>query len=119
EDVAVALPMRIAAVVGDEAFGRFSLHANQVPPFNAFVPRRWMQSQIGVPGRANVMLIGPAGETSPTVTAADDALQSHWRGGDAELELLAVREGAEMELRSRRVFLDAPVQEAACHVPHE
>jgi len=38
-----AARLTVRAVAGEAAFGRFGLQANQVEPFNAFVPLAWLQ----------------------------------------------------------------------------
>ncbi len=120
EDVTIALPVRIIAVIGDEHFGRFSLQANQTPPFNAFVSLPWMQAQISMSGRANMLLAGHGDAAAPpTFPEANRAVQLQWRASDAEIELLPARNDTQQELRSRRVFLDAPIQHAAVQIPHD
>ena len=80
------------AIVTDEEFGRFSLRANQVAPFNAFLNLARLQKQLGETNRANLLLVPqaepPAGSKSP-----DESFQRAWSAGrgvtlaDAELEL--------------------------------
>jgi hypothetical protein len=56
-DFSVALRLKVEAVVNDEEFGRFSLQANQVAPFNAFVSLANLQNIIGQTNRANLLLV--------------------------------------------------------------
>jgi putative ABC transport system permease protein len=56
-DSSVALRLKVQSVVSDEEFGRFSLQANQVAPFNAFVNLTNLQQVIGQTNRANLLLI--------------------------------------------------------------
>ncbi|MFM8469954.1 MAG: ABC transporter permease, partial [Limisphaerales bacterium] len=56
----VALRLRVHAVVGAEELGRFSLQANQVAPFNAFVPLDLLQNKAAASGRANVVVTSRA-----------------------------------------------------------
>ncbi|MBM4016983.1 MAG: FtsX-like permease family protein [Planctomycetes bacterium] len=120
-----AFHLTVAAIVGDEHFGRFSLQANQAAPYNVFVPREWLAEQVEHPDRANVLLVGSElrrvnqsspDETWTTPDRADDALARAWTLGDAELALVPRGDRGEpggVELRSRRVFLDAAVEAAA------
>ncbi|MCZ7647763.1 MAG: ABC transporter permease [Planctomycetota bacterium] len=107
EDAAVAWRLTVAGVAGDADFGRFSLQANQVPPFNAYVPLERLQAKVAVPGRVNLLLSdaeGPAEEAGAKLAGA-------WRLEDADLSLKAAPLGP--ELRSGRVFVDAPISAAA------
>ncbi len=56
EDAAVTLRARVARIVGEADFGRFSLANGQVPPFTAFVPLAALQEKLGVGEKANVLL---------------------------------------------------------------
>ena len=47
EDAALTLTARVARIVGDADFGRFSLASGQVPPFTAFVPLAALQEKLG------------------------------------------------------------------------
>ncbi len=57
EDYSLALRLKVQAVVSDEQFGRFSLQANQIAPFNAFVNLSQLQQKIGQTNRANLLLV--------------------------------------------------------------
>ena len=50
--------MEIIAIVSEKEFGRFSLKASQVPPYNAFVRLDQLQEAIEKPEMANLMLLG-------------------------------------------------------------
>ena len=106
QDSAVALRLTVAAVAGDEEFGRFSLRASQVPPHNAFVPLRLLQQRLELGERANVLLVSGANQL-----AAEQQLKAKWQLADAELELSALTNTAGFQLSSRRVFIDPRVVE--------
>ncbi len=112
-DASLAFRLTVRAVASDEQFGRFSLKADQVAPYNAFVPLKWLQERAHLPGKANLLLAGAGPEGEMTPQAADAALRRHWRLADAELELRELPEAGVLELRSGRVFLDPPVAAAA------
>ncbi len=125
----VALRLEVARVVSDAELGRFSLQANQLPPFNAFVPLDFLQETLDEPGRANLLLAGSTaprtGEGTPPARRLEDvetddllaeartALQRYWQPADSELELVPLTNSPALELRSPRVFLDLPVARAA------
>ncbi len=110
QDATVVLRVRVAAVVDDSRFGRFGLDANQIPPYNAFLPLRLVQAQVELPERANTLLIGaPASGPAPTLAAAAEALTKRWDLPDAALRIEARNATGELELRTDRIFLDPAV----------
>jgi len=113
DESTVALRLPVAAVVSDAEFGRFSLAANQISPYNAFVPLKFLQQKIGFPDRANTLLVGAGEGRELTPTEAATALQRHWLLADASLTLRPLPRVGKLELRTDRVFLDPPVAEGA------
>jgi ABC-type lipoprotein release transport system permease subunit len=97
-DSPVAMRIRITAIAGGDEFGRFSLRANQTPPYTVFIPLAALQEQLKHPGQANTLLTDSAGD-------ANAALRDAWTLADAGLEV----RGNPPELRSGRVFLDPAV----------
>lgn len=131
EDTSVALRLRVQAVVSDAQFGRFSLRASQLAPFNAFVSLSQLQQRVAAPGRVNLLLAAePQPPPAPQGTTAGNVLiwsgtapvnlgeqlerqlAQRWQLADAQLEWRAVPAAGALELRSPRVFLDPPVAEA-------
>jgi ABC-type antimicrobial peptide transport system permease subunit len=141
EDTTVALRLRVSAVIADEQFGRFSLVAGAVAPFNAFVSLATLEAKTGAQGQANLLLVGddpnspnraPAPATvmlatppgsrfavpvaTPLGTAGSNdlsaLLQRSCQLADEELELRPLPAAGAVELRTRRVFLDAPIAAA-------
>jgi ABC-type antimicrobial peptide transport system permease subunit len=112
DETSVALRLPVARIASDAEFGRFSLEANQLPPYNAFVPLTLLQERLALPGRVNTLLVG-ATESGAAPADANAALWRRWRLADASLELRSLDAGGGLELRTDRVFLDAPVGQAA------
>ncbi|MSR66458.1 MAG: FtsX-like permease family protein [Pedosphaera sp.] len=110
EDFSTAIRLTVSAVLPDTGVGRFSLQANQVPPYNAFVPLTLLQQRTQATNKANLLLI--AGDKT-TVDEARRVLQAKWQLADAELDLRERPATRELEIRTPRVFLDPPVVEAA------
>ncbi len=102
DDLSVAMRLKIHAVVSDAELGRFSLRANQIAPFTAFLQLSNLQARVKLPGKANLLLV--AGEIDAVSAAI--ILEDTWQLADAELELKNVPAANEVELRSARVFLD-------------
>ena len=122
EDASVVMRLRVQAIVGDEGFGRFSLRASQIPPFNAFVSRGDLQRRLEQEGGANLLLVASEAEGVLGSWSSGEALDSAlleaelrrcWRLADAQLVLKRLSEGGGLELRSERVFLEEAVAEAA------
>ncbi|MCS1409664.1 MAG: hypothetical protein M2R45_02848 [Verrucomicrobia subdivision 3 bacterium] len=112
EDTSVAMRLKVQAVVNDRQFGRFGLHASQLPPLNAFVSQAYLQERVEQPGGANLLLVG-LGDSALGTETLMTALRQHWRLADAQLELKPLPSGEGAELRSKRVFLDETIVEAA------
>ncbi len=113
-DPRAALSARVVAIADEDHFGRFSLRANQVPPLNAFVPLELLSKKAGMAGRANMLLLG--GKTAITLPAAQDALKKHWQLPDAGLQMRPLPGGRAIEMRSDRIFIEAPAAQAAASV---
>jgi putative ABC transport system permease protein len=112
EGSSISLRLEVSAIASDADFGRFSLQASQIAPFNAFVSLAALQEQLKLPGGANLLLVNAA-EEATSASRADDALRQAWQLADAGLELRELREANALELRANRVFLDPPIVEAA------
>jgi ABC-type antimicrobial peptide transport system permease subunit len=113
EDHTVALRVNVERIATDAEFGRFGLQASQLPPFNAFVNREVLQARAGVTNKANLILIqGPTKTQFP-----NELIQKLWTPADAELDIRDTPDGKQIELRTSRIFIDAPVAEAAGAAP--
>lgn len=108
EDSTVSLRLEVAKIVSDEQFGRFSLAASQVPPFNAFLSLKLLQSRVNATNQANLLLTTAAGTT---LEQQQLALRKVFLPQDAQVQLLAQTNF--VEARSPRVFLDTPISAAA------
>ncbi|MBC7805680.1 MAG: ABC transporter permease [Akkermansiaceae bacterium] len=114
EDATVLIRLPVTAIVTDAMLGRFSLDANQVPPYNAFLPLSVLQRTVGMEARANTLLV-PQRQGGRTIepSEATSALWKHWEFADSGLELRDVPGQKLLELRTNRVFLDPPIADAA------
>lgn len=116
DDVSFALRVAVSAVLSDAEFGRFSLRASQVPPFNVFLELAWLQEQLALAGRANMLLAGGP-DPAPVVTGrANESLPGQWTLADAEFEVRPLAGSGLVELVSARVFLDQPVVAAVARI---
>ena len=113
EDLSQAMRLKVQTIVSDEEFGRFSLQANQIAPFNAFVNLTELQKRVEQPGRANLLLCQASAQAKDAQAEATTLLRLYWQLEDAGLELREITNTAQFEIRSDRVFLDPPVMAAA------
>jgi ABC-type antimicrobial peptide transport system permease subunit len=109
EDFAVAARVKVRAIAPDAQWGRFSLQANQVPPYNAFVPLAWLGDRLQLPARANLLLA----TGTNTLEQTESALRKTWQLADAELALSRLPDVPGLELRTSRVFLDPVISSVA------
>ena len=116
EGTSAGLRLTVKKIVTDAQFGRFSLQANQVPPFNAFVSLKRLQDRVEAKGRSNVLLVDSLADELPDGVIST-ALRSAWKLADADLQLVELPNGRGVELRSPRVFLDPPVVKVAKLIP--
>jgi putative ABC transport system permease protein len=100
EDGIEALRARVAAIADDQHFGRFSLQAGQVAPATVFLPLEQLQQRLGVENRVNLLL------SNRQPAEFREALNRHWSVEDASLQTKPLPDGAGVEVRSSRVFLD-------------
>lgn len=108
EDSNAALVLEIKKILPDSGFGRFSLQANQVPPYNAFVDLQTLQNAVEQKGRANQILI-----SGTSATTAASALKKHFSLADTGAQWKKISAQNVLELRTQRVFLDPVIADAA------
>ncbi len=114
-DRLVAVRLKVQAIADDAAFGRFDLKANQTAPLNVFVSRAWLAGQIDQAGRANMLLAAPSAQEK-TASEMNQVMKDSWTLADGALELRHLSEPNVLELRSRRVFIEDPLAEAALQI---
>jgi len=112
-DLSTAFRRTVKAIATDSEFGHFSLQANQVAPMNAFVPIQWLQEKLGRSAQANMMLMASSPPNSITVEKADEDIKKCWQLGDIGLELRKLDRQNALEIRSKRVFINDSLAEAA------
>ncbi|MDP6763257.1 MAG: FtsX-like permease family protein [Planctomycetota bacterium] len=113
----IGLRVKVAGVLGDEAGGRFSLSASPLPPLLAVCSRAWLQEELELGERSNLLLVGGAGTAGAVAAAAEGALARVWTLADAGWHLRPTAVGEGVELTGERVFLDAALGEALADAP--
>jgi len=106
------LRCRVATIVGDSSFGRFTLETTQVPPATVFLPIKLLQDALTRPARANVLLIDAAsrGET------LEAALRRSLQLADYGLALTWREKASAYDLVSDRVFIDPELDRAVTQI---
>ncbi len=107
-DQSVTRRLMVAAIAGDDDYGRFNLRVSQTAPFNVFVNAAWLNSVMGLDGMANILLVAhedaAAGELEEHLAAA-------FRLEDGNLSVRAVQHRGMIEISSERVFIEDHVSE--------
>jgi putative ABC transport system permease protein len=109
----VSLRLKVDAVVSDDQLGRYSLQSNQVSPANVFVSLQQLAEEIEQPGLANTLLAAGGTEKKLTTDQLNVSLRTVWTSGDAGFELHTLSEQNILELRSRRIFIEPAIEQAA------
>ncbi|MGB9595742.1 MAG: ABC transporter permease, partial [Candidatus Poribacteria bacterium] len=109
-DLSVSLRIVIKNILPDLSIGGFSLQANQIVPFNVFLPIKVLQDKVDLKGKANLILIA---RSDLTTDQSDKLLKEHWQLADIGLELSQLSELGMSQLSSKRIFIDQPMEDVA------
>lgn len=107
----------VTRILADSQFGRFSLQANQVAPFNVFVRQQWLADLTGLQGKANTLLAGELPEPLEQCEDLQAQLKQVWQPADMGLQVNAVQKGRMLKVSTERIFLEAPVVDAIRDLP--
>lgn len=111
-DLSISKRFRVKTVASALQFGRFSLQNNQVEPYSVFLARATLAELLGLPERANILLVAEQPNSSLSKAELESAVRSSFQPADAALTLLPLCHSV-TELRSGRIFLDPPIVDAA------
>ncbi|MCX6283662.1 MAG: FtsX-like permease family protein [Bacteroidetes bacterium] len=100
----------VSAVAGDEKMGLFSLNNNQEAPFTVFISLDKMAGIMGLKGKANLLLMGPA--EKPGDYKPDSLLRMVWQPEDAGMDFHPFGLTGKFELTSGRIFIDDSIAAA-------
>jgi len=108
----LALRLVVKGVLPAAQGGELALTSRSAATQNAFVDLTELSARVGIPGRANLLLVGPVQVNSKSaVEFLQGNLAANWTLNDASLRVTNTLSG--WELRSPRVFLDEPIRRAA------
>ncbi|MGV3774754.1 MAG: FtsX-like permease family protein [Verrucomicrobiales bacterium] len=112
EDSSVAMRLKVAAIIDEKQLGFFSMQANQIPPFNAFVNMTMLQRQANATNQANLLLVA---NSNPTALSplTPQVIRQHFQLADAQLDLKQLTNQPTAELRTSRVFMETSTADAA------
>ncbi|MFP4471939.1 MAG: FtsX-like permease family protein, partial [Bacteroidales bacterium] len=108
ETSTVALRLKIAAVLGAEEMGRFSLQSIQSAPFNVFVSMKELSAKLNLENRVNTILLSGNDLDKKKVK---QTFARSWKLTDAGLQIRRLDQGF-IELTTDRIFIDPPVIKA-------
>jgi putative ABC transport system permease protein len=114
EDATVTILVEVAAVLDAGAFGSFSLSIGPRPPANVVLPIVRLQRALGEPGRVNTLLAAAGPRDGDRLR---EAVAKHVRLDDLGMSVQPVRDGRELELTTRRIFLEGDAAHAALALP--
>ncbi len=112
-DLSTAFRLKVDAIAGESEFGRFSLQSNQIAPSNVFVPLQWLQEKLGRSEQVDMLLVASSEKNNLTMEKANRAIGKLWNLADVELELRRPEGRDFFELRSKRVFIENVLSDAA------
>jgi ABC-type antimicrobial peptide transport system permease subunit len=115
----VALRLKVKAIVGDDAMGRFSLRNEQSSPFNVFVNLGQLARRLRLEGLANGMLVAGMVENprvfpEPEISGKllDSLVNICWQPADAGLQIRPLDETGHYDLVSDQIFLSEQQSQA-------
>ncbi|MFA6172914.1 MAG: hypothetical protein WC701_04455, partial [Kiritimatiellales bacterium] len=107
DDRTVRARFTVRRILNDDELGRFSLSANQVVPYNAFVNFQTLENRTELADKANLLLTGANG--------SDAALKQVWTAGDFGFRFR--QQGSLVQLESDQIYLEPEAVRAALSIP--
>ncbi|MCU0858464.1 MAG: ABC transporter permease, partial [Pontiellaceae bacterium] len=107
EDRTVRARFTVQRILTDDELGRFSLSANQVVPYNAFVNLQTLEERTELAGKANLLLTG-IGNPNPIPSKV-------WDFSDFGFRFR--RQGGQVQLESDSIYLEPEAARAALSIP--
>jgi putative ABC transport system permease protein len=110
-DASIALRMRVFEIASEADLGNFSLQANSIQPFNAFVRLDELERPAGLSGKANLLLMGDPGNYSfvrpADVARWERSVVASMTLADFGLDTHVLTNRDVVEIRTSRIFLDS------------
>lgn len=106
KEATVSFRVKIARVLNNEELGNFNLRNSQSAPRNIFVNLDWLNSQMGLEGKANSVLICGNVANESVISSVKNA----WLPGDINLQIRENKVLNYTEIVSDRVFVEPEVE---------
>jgi len=107
KEATISFRVKVARILNPDELGNFNLKNIQSAPRNVFLNLEWLNRQMGLQGKANVLLVAE-GVSDAELT---EKLRTSWKLDDVNLK---IRENTELnytELISDRVFVEPAVEQ--------
>ncbi|HEX7584630.1 MAG TPA: hypothetical protein VF373_08070, partial [Prolixibacteraceae bacterium] len=107
KEATVSFRVSVARILKSDELGNFNLKNIQSAPRNVFLNLKWLNQQMGLQQKANVLLVAEGASDSELV----QSLQKSWKLEDVNLEIRENQELNYTELISDRVFVEPAIEQ--------
>ena len=107
DESTVSFRVKVKAIADAGHGGNFNLQPAQTAPLNVFVSLNWLNRQMKLDGKANLLLIPDTPTDSETIRKK---LQQNWTMDDLNLEIITDSLSGKSVIRSERVFLEPELE---------
>lgn len=97
----ISFRTKVAGIVSNKEFGRFSLKSNQNTLYNIFIDYDFLSNKLDINKLSNTLLF--SGNKQVSKDALQKSLETYWSINDAELK---IKESNEIEVKSNRIFIE-------------
>jgi putative ABC transport system permease protein len=101
----IALRLVVSRILSRDELGGFNLKMSQSAPYNVFVSLAFLNDRMELEDKANKLLIG--GNSAADRRSISQAIGRRWMPEDLALKIHPVNDGAAIEIRSERIFMDS------------
>ena len=109
ESAGISLRLKVRAVAENGSFDKFSLKNSQITPYNVFVSRKLLESELEISSLANVLVFSQNEEKNLDENKLNQAIEKNWKLKDAGLELKYGDGKNDVEILSKRIFIDKAI----------
>ena len=108
-DVSYAKRFTVTSIVSKEEFGEFNLKNDQITPNSIFVSLEFLNREMGLDNKANIMLVAESQDKPLTIMNVTEAFDESWSLSDVGYTFSLLPENNQIELKSERIFVESPV----------
>jgi len=107
-ETSLANRFTVKKIISEKEFGRFNLRADQITPYNIFLSLDFLNKEMELDNKANVLLVAENPNNKLTLEQINDVFKVVWTLPDVGFEFVELSE-TEIELKSERIFLEPPI----------